>query len=126
MGRTKMQKLPIKARILAVVVVLASTVMFGNAMLRWNEAHEYLRFAAYLLVATVTARCRVTLPRMTSSMAVNLPLIFIAVLTLSLPQALTVAAGSTFVQSFWPEGRKPDALQVVFNVCVLVMAAQLT
>ena len=121
-----MQKLPIKARILVVAVVLVSIVMFAKAMLQWNEAHEYLRFAAYLAIATVTARCRVTLPHMTSSMAVNLPFILIAVLTLSLPQALTVAAVSTFVQSFWPEGRKPNALQVVFNVCVLVMAAQLT
>jgi len=121
-----MKTLPIKAKILVVAVVLASIVMFGKAMLQWSEAHEYLRFAAYLVVAAVTARCRVTLPRMTSSMAVNLPFIFIAVLTLSLPQALIVAAVSTFVQSFWPEGRKPNALQVVFNVCVLVVAAQLT
>lgn len=126
MGRTNVKNLPTTAWILIIAVVAASVAMLGKAMLQWGEVHEYLRFAAYLTVAVITARCRVTLPRMTSSMAVNLPFILIAVLTLSLPEALTIAAVSTFVQSFWPEGRKPNAVQVLFNVSVLVLAAQLT
>lgn len=121
-----MKNFPIKAWILIVALVAASVAMFGKAMLQWGEVHEYLRFAAYLTVAVITARCRVTLPRMTSSMAVNLPFVLIAVLTLSLPEALTIAAVSTFVQSFWPDGRKPNPVQVLFNVSVLVIAAQLT
>ena len=121
-----MKNLPNKAWILIVAVAAAGLAVFGRAMLQWGEVHEYLRFAAYLTVAVITARCRVTLPRMTSSMAVNLPFILIAVLTLSLPEALTIAGVSTFVQSFWPEGRKPNPVQVLFNVCVLVLAAQLT
>jgi len=121
-----MKNLPIKAWILIVAVAAAGVAVFGKAMLQWGQGHDYTRFAAYLAVAVVTARCRVTLPRMTSSMAVNLPFILVAVLTLSLPEALTIAAVSTFVQSFWPDGRKPDPVQVLFNVSVLVMAAQLT
>jgi len=121
-----MKNLPVKAWILIVAVAAAGVAVFGKAMLQWGEVHEYLRFAAYLTVAVITARCRVTLPKMTSSMAVNLPFILIAVLTLSLPEALTIAAVSTFVQSFWPEGRKPNPVQVLFNVSVLVVAAQLT
>ncbi|HYA22630.1 MAG TPA: hypothetical protein VEF05_00630, partial [Terriglobales bacterium] len=121
-----MKNLPVKAWILIVAVAAAGVAVFGKAMLQWGEVHEYLRFAAYLTVAVITARCRVTLPKMTSSMAVNLPFILIAVLTLSLPEALTIAAVSTFVQSFWPEGRKPNPVQVLFNVSVLVVAVQLT
>jgi len=121
-----MKSLPVKAWILVVAVAAAGVAVFGKAMLEWGQVHEYLRFVAYLTVAVITARCRVTLPRMTSSMAVNLPFILIAVLTLSLPEALTIAAASTFVQSFWPEGRKPNPVQVLFNVSVLVLAAQLT
>jgi hypothetical protein len=123
---TGVNALPTKAWILVAVVAAASVAMFGKAMLHWGEVHDYIRFGAYLAMAALTARCRVTLPRMTSSMAVNLPFILITVLTLSLPEALTIAAVSTFVQSFWPESRKPNGVQVLFNVCVLVMAAQLT
>jgi hypothetical protein len=121
-----MKDLPTKAWILIVAAAAAGIAVFGKAMLQWGQVHEYLRFVAYLTVAVITARCRVRLPRMTSSMAVNLPFILIAVLTLSLPEALTIAAVSTCVQSFWPEGRKPNAVQVLFNVSVLVVAAQLT
>ena len=121
-----MKNFPTKAWVLIVAVAVASIAVFGKAMLHWGEVHDYLRFAAYLTVAVVTSRCRVTLPRMTSSMAVYLPFILIAVLTLSVPEALTIAAISTFVQSFWPEGRQPNLVQVLFNVSVLVVAAQLT
>jgi hypothetical protein len=124
--RANLNALPTKAWILIATVVAASVAVFGKAMLQWGDVHEYLRFAAYLTVAALTARCKVTLPRMTSSMSVNLPFILIAVLTLSLPEALTIAAVSTFVQSFWPEGKKPNPVQVLFNVSVLVVAAQLT
>lgn len=121
-----MTTLPAKARIFVVAVAAISIAMFAKAMLQWGGVHEYARFAAYLVVAAVTARCRVVLPRMTSSMAVNLPFILIAAVTFSLPEALTIAAVSTFIQSFWPEGRKRNPVQVLFNVCVLVMATQLT
>jgi hypothetical protein len=59
-------------------------------------------------------------------MAVNLPFILIAVLELNLVEALTIAAFSTFVQCFWPEGKKRNPIQIVFNVAVLVVSAHLT
>src|SRR5581483_11998632 len=91
-----------------------------------TAVHDWWQFAAYLLVASIAARFRVSLPRMTSSMAVNLPFILIAVLELSLVEALTIAAVSTFVQCFWPESKKRNPVQMVFNVSVLVLSAYLT
>jgi len=61
---------------------------------------------------------------MTSSMCVNLPFIMVALIELSLPEGLIIAAASTFVQSFWPESKKRNLVQVVFNVSVLILAAQ--
>jgi len=43
-----------------------------------------------------------------------------------LVQALTIAAVSTFVQSFWTQSGKRNAVQVVFNVSVLVVSTHLT
>lgn len=121
-----MQSLPGKAAILVDAVVAISVVVLIRDLLTRGTVHDYGQFAAYLLVATFAARFRVSLPRMTSSMAVNLPFILIAVLELSLFEALTIAAVSTFVQSFWPDSKKRNPVQVVFNVSVLVVSTQLT
>jgi len=121
-----MNSLPGKAAILVDAVVALSVVVLIRDVLTRTAVHDYWQFAAYLLVATFAARFRVSLPRMTSSMAVNLPFILIAVLELNLVQALTIAAVSTFVQSFWTQSGKRNAVQVVFNVSVLVVSTHLT
>jgi hypothetical protein len=121
-----MKPLPIKAKILIAVAVASGLAVFAKAMLGMGQVHDYPKFLAYLLVSVAATRLRVSLPRMTSSMSVNLPFILIALIELSLPEALMIAAVSTFVQSFWPESKKRNLVQVAFNVSVLVVAAQST
>ncbi|HZQ19108.1 MAG TPA: hypothetical protein VFA90_10320 [Terriglobales bacterium] len=121
-----MKSLPTKAAVLVDCVAALSVVLLLRAVLMRTAVHDWWQFAAYLLVASIAARFRVSLPRMTSSMAVNLPFILIAVLELSLVEALTIAAVSTFVQCFWPESKKRNPVQMVFNVSVLVLSAYLT
>ena len=121
-----MTTLSIKAKVLIAVVVLSSLAVLGKALSDWGPVHDYTRFAAYLLVAMIAARFRISLPKMTGSMSVNLPFILVALIELNLAEALIVAAASTFVQCFWPESKKRSLVQVLFNVSVLTIAAQLT
>jgi hypothetical protein len=121
-----MTTLSTKAKLLIAVVVVSSLAVLGKAMLDWGQVHDYTRFAAYLVVAVIAARFRVSLPKMTGSMSVNLPFILVALIELSLAEGLIVAAASTFVQCFWPESKKRNMVHVVFNVAVLTIAAQLT
>ena len=126
MEKTNMTTLSIKAKLLIAVVVVSSLAVLGKALSDWGQVHDYTRFAAYLLVAMIAARFRVSLPKMTGSMSVNLPFILLALIELSLVEALIIAAASTFVQCFWPESKKRNMVHVVFNVAVLAIAAQLT
>jgi hypothetical protein len=118
------KSLPAKASILVDGVVAVSIALFARALLTWSGAHDYWRFAAYLAVTVFAARFRVSLPRITGSMAVNLPFILIAVLELSLREALIIAAVSTFAQCFWPASKR-SWQKIAFNVGVLVISAQL-
>lgn len=124
--RTNVKSLPTKAAIFVDVVIALSAAVVIRDLLARTAVHDYWQFAAYLLVSVFAARFRVSLPGMTSSMAVNLPFILIAVLELSLPEALTIAAVSTFVQCFWTQNGKRNVVQVIFNICVLVMGTHLT
>lgn len=121
-----MKTLPSNAKTLVIVAVAAALAVMSKALLNWGQPHDYPKFFAYLLVAVAAARFRVSLPRMTSSMSVNLPFILVALIELSLPEALVITAASTFVQCFWPESKKRNLTQVAFNVSVLVLAAEST
>ena len=119
-----MKTLPYNAKTLVAVAVLGALAVMSRALVDWNHVHDYPKFIAYLLISIAATRFRVSLPRMTSSMSVNLPFILVALIELSLPEALVIAAVSTFVQCFWPESKKRNLVQVAFNVSVLVLAAQ--
>jgi len=121
-----MRLLPANAKTLVAVMALAGLAVLGKALLNWGSVHDYPKFLAYLLVSVAATQCKVSLPRMTSSMSVNLPFIMIALVELSLPEALAIAAVSTFVQCYWPESKKRQLVQVAFNVSVLVLAAQVS
>lgn len=121
-----MKSLPAKAAIFVDGVAALSIALALRDVLTRTAVHDYWQFAAYLLVAAFAARFRVSLPRMTSSMAVNLPFILIAVLELNLFEAVTIAAVSTFVQCFWTGNKKRNPVQMAFNIAVLVISAHLT
>lgn len=121
-----MSSLPGKAAILVDGAAAISIAVLLRDWLSRTPVHDYWQFAAYLVVASVAARFRVLLPRMTSSMAVNLPFILIAVLELSLLEALTIAAVSTFVQCFWTASKQRSWVKIGFNVAVLVTSAHFT
>jgi hypothetical protein len=121
-----MRSLPGKAALLVEAMAAVSLVVLIRDLATRPAIGDHWQFAAYLLVATFAARFRVSLPGMTSSMAVNLPFILIAVLELNLVEALTIAAVSTLVQCFSTGNKKRSAVQIVFNVCVLVVSTHLT
>ncbi|HZR66748.1 MAG TPA: hypothetical protein VFA85_16520 [Terriglobales bacterium] len=121
-----MRSLPGKAAILVDGVAAIGLAVVLRDVFTRSTVHDWWQFAAYLVVASVAARFRVSLPRMTSSMAVNLPFILIAVLELSLLEALTIAAVSTFVQCLWTDRNQRSTVKMVFNVAVLVVSTHLT
>ena len=119
-----MKPLPTNAKAFVAFMVLGALAVFGKALLSWNGPHDWPKFLAYLVVAVAATRFKVSLPGMSSSMAVNLPFIMVALIELSLPEGLIIAGASTFVQSFWPENKKRNLVQVAFNVALLLLAAQ--
>lgn len=119
-----MQTLSDKAKILTGLVVFLGVGILVQVPMTWGHpANE--RFIGTLLVTLFAARLRVTLPRITGSMAVNLPFILLALSEFSLAEALLITAASTLVQCLWPESkRQPNPLKVAFNLSVTLMAAQ--
>jgi hypothetical protein len=107
---------------LIAVVALAGFALVGYATMSWGSG-DAIRFASVLLLAVAAARMKLTLPGVNSSVSMNLPFILIAMVELSFPEAVVVAALSTVAQCL-PSGGKPfKPVQFTFNVCNIVNAA---
>jgi hypothetical protein len=118
-----MQNLSAKAKILMGTVVLLGVGILIQVPTTWGHPN-YGRFAGILLVSVFAACLRVSLPRITGSMAVNLPFILLALSELNLAEALLITGASTLVQCLWSERKEPNPAKLAFNVSVTLLAAQ--
>ena len=118
-----MTLLSTKTKMFVGLVVVLGTGILLQVPLTWGHP-AYGRFAGTLLVALFAARLKISLPKLTGSMSVNLPFILLAVSELSLAEALLIAGASTLVQCLWSESSQQKLLKTIFNVSVMLMAAE--
>jgi hypothetical protein len=100
-----MTRLSTKTKILVGFVVVGGLGILLQVPLTWGHP-AYGRFIGTLLVALFAARLKVSLPRLTGSMSVNLPFILLALSELSVAHALLITGASTFAQCLWSESNQ--------------------
>jgi hypothetical protein len=118
-----MTSLSTKTKTLVGFVVFCGVGILLQVPLTWGHP-AYGRFTGTFLVALFAARLKVSLPRLTGSMSVNLPFILLALSELSLAEALLITAASTLVQCLWSENSQQKPIKLMFNVGVTLMAAE--
>src|SRR5579872_1078781 len=118
-----MTHLSTKTKLLVGFVVLFGIGILLQVPLTWGHP-GYGRFTGMFLVALLAARLKVSLPRLTGSMSVNLPFILLALSELSLAEALLITAASTVVQCLCSENNQQQPVKIMFNLGVTLMAAQ--
>ena len=90
------------ARLFICFIILCGLSALGYGLLQMHALHHF-RFLTLLLIALVASRLKLKLPGLNGNMSVNLPFILIAVVELSLFEALMIASASTLAQCF-PKG----------------------
>src|SRR5579863_10766618 len=108
-----MIRLSTKTKILVGFVVVAGLGILLQVPLTWGHP-AYGRFTGTFLVALFAARLKVSLPRLTGSMSVNLPFILLALSELNLAQALLITAASTVAQCLWSDGAQQKPMKLMF------------
>lgn len=114
-----MKRTPQSAMMFVGLVALFALGFLGNGFLRW-ESSNLVRFGCFVLVSMVASRMKVSLPGLNGNMSVNLPFMLLAALELSTAEALIVALASTAVQCLPKNGKRMSAVQVAFNVSLIV------
>src|SRR6266853_6441556 len=108
-------------------IFIGSMMLAAVASATYTGLHSYtlhpVQAAALLALAAATSRMKVKLPGITGNMAVNLPFLLIAVISLSAVEATAIACLSTVVQSLPKPGNKFKPEQLLFNVSMMGFAA---
>ena len=106
---------------------VAATAIGAIEMLGHSLQHpqplQVNEFLSLLLISAVASRLKLKLPGMDSNMSVNLPFLLLAVIRLSLLEALVVAIVSTAVQSVPKPGELWQPVKILFNVNTMALAA---
>lgn len=116
-----MKRTPNSAKMFVGLVAICALALLGFGFARWESA-DLVRFACFVLLSMAASRMKVSLPGLNGNMSVNLPFMLLAALELSLPEALVVAVASTAVQCLPKGGKRMTAIQVIFNVSLIVNA----
>ena len=116
-----MPKLNASAKLFISLVVLAGLGTLISGLVRW-DCKDLVRFFSFLVIAALASRLKVSLPGVNGNMSVNLPFLLIAVVELSLGEAVVIAAVSTLVQSLATGNRKLNPVQALFNTSTLVLS----
>src|SRR5579864_9033046 len=112
----------LKTRAYIAATATIGAVIAVSAFSHWSSS-DPVRFACYVLLALLASRMRVELPGINGTMSVTFLFILIGVLELSLPETLVVGCAATLVQCFWRVRKRPQFLQVIFNVFSMMATA---
>lgn len=119
---TMTNTLPVKAKVMIGMVAVASLCALSIGIFRW-QTQAWPQLVLLLAAAALSSRFKVKLPRMTSSMSGNLPVILLSVTQLGLFASLLVAVTAAIAQSYSFVGNKTKPIQFVFNACTLLNAS---
>lgn len=115
---------------------LAKTYIFsiitaGTLVALWSifqtEIRAPERFAVYMIVGCIASVLKVTLPGINGTMSTNFLFVLLAVVDLSLGEAVSVACAGVIVQFAWnSRGKFPPPMrlmQIAFNLSSITLAA---
>jgi diguanylate cyclase (GGDEF)-like protein/putative nucleotidyltransferase with HDIG domain len=109
-------------RFFVAVVLVCGTTVLTYAVLHARSENP-LKFLCYLVIALAASRLKVNLPGVAGTMSVNFLFLLLAVLELSLSEAMVLGCAAVVVQCL---GDRPIPLQVAFNVCSTALAIAAT
>jgi hypothetical protein len=108
------------------MLVAAGAVSFLLFAASRPEPIEAGRFAAYLLLATLTATWKVRMPGMSGNISVQYVVVLVALAQCTLIEALVIAAVGPLVQSYWKAKAPVKPVQLLFNIATIVVSTGIT
>jgi diguanylate cyclase (GGDEF)-like protein/putative nucleotidyltransferase with HDIG domain len=116
------QQLPGRARFYIAFVSLLGAIALGVAVSSW-ESPDLLKFAGFLVLATLSAGIRFEAPGIANGLSLSLLFVLFGIAELTASETVVLAAFVTLVQCFWNQKQRPGVYQIAFNIATIALAA---
>ncbi|HTM11440.1 MAG TPA: HD domain-containing phosphohydrolase [Bryobacteraceae bacterium] len=116
------QQLPGRVRVYIGFLALMSAIALGVAVSGW-ESPDLLKFAGFLVLATLSAGIHFDAPGISSGLSLNLLFVLFGIAELTPSETVVLAATVTLVQCFWNQKQPPGLQQIAFNISTITLAA---
>jgi hypothetical protein len=117
--------MPVKAKFYIAASIALAFALLAGALIWFREFPDVARYLACLSLACIASTMKVRLPGLQGTISVNFVFILLAVMQLSLVEALIVAGTATLVQCLWRPKTRPKLVQVLFNTSTVVISTGL-
>lgn len=112
----------LSARAYIILTATVGVLILQHAMGQAAPA-DSVHYLAYLICAVLTSRWKVRLPGITGTMSVNFFFIMLAIIELDLQPVLVITCAGTLGQMLWRATKRPQAMQVVFNLASVTVSS---
>jgi len=120
--REEKNTMPTKAKIyIGLVITLGFALLAGSVALR-SEFPDMPRYISYLLLALLASTFKVRLPGITGTISVNFLFILIGIADFTFTETITMGCAAIVIQCVWRAKRRPQLVQIFFNVAVLALS----
>lgn len=117
--------IPASAKAFTAAIAAMAGSFLATALAR-REPVQWDWFLCYLALGAVASAWKVRLPGTTGTISVHYVVMLVAVAHAGMFEALAISAAGPLVQSYWRARTKPQPVQVLFNVSVMVVATGVT
>jgi hypothetical protein len=117
-----MTDFPKPAKLYINIIVAAGMAVLIAGVCAWQSALGTY-YAVYLALALVGSALKVRLPRATGTYSLSSLFIVVGLVRLGFSELVFAAAAATIAQCAWRARQRPSVVQVVFNVCSVVISA---
>ena len=115
----------LKARIYIWIIDTIGACVLITQLIQWHS-DDLFRYLCFLVLTVAASSLKVSLPAVTGTMSASFLVILFGILEFSLPETLVVGCVATLIQCLASAKRRPQVIQIVFNVTSLAMAIAAT
>ncbi|MBI3471937.1 MAG: hypothetical protein HY013_11335 [Candidatus Solibacter usitatus] len=114
--------MPKKAKFYITAVTALGLTLLAASLASESSLPHWPRYLAYLALAAIASTLKVRLPRIQGTISVNFLFLLLGIAQLTLFETLGLGCLSTVIQCLWKAKKRPQFIQVQFNVCALVVS----
>src|SRR5437870_388456 len=114
--------MPNKAKLYIGFTIAAGFATLASGFLFDWQFPDLSRFYSYFLLAIIASTLKVRLPGIRGTMSVNFLFILLGTTELSFQETMLMGCAAAVAQCLWKPKRRPQAVQVLFNVAVLAIS----